>query len=138
MAGDASHVFEEHTGEVQLRVEAAGLRELFAEAGLALAELMVERLPTELDANEEAVTVAALDREGLLVEWLNEIIFRSETRKKVYTRFEIQGLSDEELRATMRGAAVTELRTAVKAATMHRLRILERPGGYTATVVLDV
>ncbi len=137
MPGGASHVFEEHTGEVQLRIEAADLRELFAEAGRALAELMVDRLPGELDTTE-AVAVSALDREGLLVEWLNEIVFRSETRKKVYTRFEIQELSDKELRATIRGAAATELRTAVKAATMHRLRILERPGGYTATVVLDV
>ncbi len=37
--GRPQHVFEEHVGEVQIRVEADSLAELFAEAGRALAEL---------------------------------------------------------------------------------------------------
>ena len=46
--------------------------------------------------------------------------------------------SERELRATIRGIAPPHLRTAVKAATLHGLTIEERPGGHTATVVLDV
>ncbi len=134
----ASHRFEEHTGEVQLHILAPSLPELFAEAGLALAELIAEQRGQSSQEAFEVVEIGAPDREALLVEWLNELIFRGETQRKVYDEFHITSLSDQSLRAEIRGAAPEQLRTAVKAATFHRLEIVPRAGGYSATVVLDV
>ncbi len=132
------HVFEEHVGEVQLRIEAPTLAELFTEAGRALAELLAG-IP-EPDAPRETadVTVEAPDREALLAEWLNELIFRSETRHCAFTDLRVTRVSDRELQARIAGVPIGNPRTAVKAATLHGLRIEEHPGGCTATVVLDV
>ncbi|MGZ3417533.1 MAG: archease [Polyangiales bacterium] len=134
---DSEHVFEEHTGEVRVRLHARRLPELYAEAGRALAELMSES-PPEPDDQREEVVVHAADREALLAEFINELIFRSETSKKIYGEFAVELPSDRELRATIRGGRVTDLRTAVKAATLHDLRIVEEPRGFWATVLLDV
>lgn len=121
-----------------LKISASTLRQLFEEAGRALAELMAEQWTDDPAAVTELVVVRAPDREALLVEWLNELVFRSETRERVYPYLQVTGLTDYELQAQIRGAVPSPLRTAVKAATFHRLQIAQRAGGYTATVVLDV
>jgi SHS2 domain-containing protein len=130
--------FEEHTGEVQLRVVAPSLPQLFAEAGLALADLMAEQRSNSSRESTKSVAVYAPDREALLVEWLNELIFRAETEHKIYDDIHITHLSDNQLRAEIRGAFPERLRTSVKAATYHRLKIEPEGDGYSATVVLDV
>ncbi len=121
-----------------LKVTAPILPQLFEEAGCALAELMAEEWTDDPAATTELVLVRAPDREALLIEWLNELVFRSETRERVYPYLQVTGLTECELQAQIRGAAPNLLRTAVKAATYHRLQIAPSPEGYTATVVLDV
>lgn len=133
-----THSFDEHTGEVLLRITAPTLPRLFEEAGRALAELMAEQWTDDPGAESESVTVRAPDREALLVEWLNELVFRSETRGRVYPYLQVTGLTDSELQAQIRGAIPNPLRTAVKAATYHRLQIASQADGYTASIVLDV
>jgi len=133
-----THSFEEHTGEVLLKITAPTLPQLFEEAGRALAELMAEQWTGDPAAATELVVVRAPDREALLVEWLNELVFRSETRERVYPYLRVTGITDRELQAQIRGAVPNLLRTAVKAATYHRLQIAPSTDGYTATVVLDV
>jgi len=135
----ADHSFEEHVGEVRLRVRAESLSELFAEAGRALAALMSDdpTVPSP-DAPGEEVVVRARDRGGLLVEWMNELVYRSETRKKVYTAVHVSQISDHELHAQIRGIDATDLRTAVKAATYHDLRIDDCDGEICASIILDV
>jgi SHS2 domain-containing protein len=134
----ASHSFDEHRGELELRIDAGSLPELFAEAGRALAQLMHG---TALDAPEgwsEDVMVNARDLEALLVEWVNELVFRSEIAKVLFTQFEITHVSDRRLLAAIRGTRVAQLRNPVKAATYHGLSIVEHAGGFTAKVILDV
>ena len=132
------HTFEEHVGEVQIRIDAPTLAELFAEAGRALAELFLEEPRPDAVRESEEVTVQATDREALLAEWLNELIFRSETRHCAFDDLQVTRISDRELQARIAGVRIGNPRVAVKAATLHGLRIREEPGGCTATVVLDV
>jgi SHS2 domain-containing protein len=136
----STHHFESHTAEVQVRLEGPGLPQLFEEAGYALAELMLgeEQPETPSDAREEHVTLEAGDTEALLVDWLNELISRSDARKQVYTDFKVDPLSEGKLRARIRGLTPRVLKTAVKAATFHGLEVREHEGGVSATVVLDV
>jgi SHS2 domain-containing protein len=133
-----AHSFEEHTGEVLLKVTSPTLPKLFEEAGRALAELMAEQWTDDPAAPTELAVVGASDRDALLFEWLNELLFRSETQGRVYPNLRITALTDSELHAEIRGALASLPRTAVKAATYHRLQIVQRAEGYTATIVLDV
>lgn len=139
-SGRARRSFEEHTGEVQVRITAPSLEELFAEAGRALAEVMTgEEEPGDgALASLEEVALEASDRDALLAEWLNELIHRSETSEAIYADIVVEAVSDERLRARVRGLREHPLKTPVKAVTFHGRSIEEVDGGYAASVVLDV
>jgi SHS2 domain-containing protein len=133
-----SHVFEEHTGEARLRLRAASLPALFEEAARALAELMCVD-PGEPSGEALRVQARASDRAALLAAWIDELVFLSETHKRVWTEARIERLTDTEIDATVRGVEPQALRTQVKAATLHDLRIVSTSSGEVeATMVLDV
>lgn len=133
----ATHAFQDHTGEVRLRIEAASIEELFVEAARALAEL-VGTPSDELPREWRHVTVDARDREALLVAWLDELIARTEIDQLRYEEVAIDELTPQRLRARIRGLPIAEPRTSVKAATLHGVRVDSGPDGASATVVLDV
>jgi len=134
----ATHSFEEHTGEVRIHLEAESLTGLFEEAARALAEVMLGPELPPATGPLQPVALKAVDAEALLVDWLNELVFRADAEHRVITETRVEAVSDTELRAQIRGAEVEVLRTAVKAATLHRLRLERRPGAISASVVLDV
>src|SRR5438046_899798 len=111
---DAHHAFVEHTSEVELRLDAPTLAALFEEAGEALAELMLGEGPTGPETVTAQVVVTAPDRAALLAAWIDELIFRAETRKAVFTRFDVE-VTDGQIAARLRGVAEPVLKTAVKA-----------------------
>lgn len=131
------HAFEDHRGEVQLRLEAATREALYAEAARALAALTAERLVGE-PGPPERVEVEARDADALLVAWLDELIYRSEINRCVYPDVRVLAVTDTALCAELRGRAVGALRTAVKAATFHRVHVRCAGGRWTGRVVLDV
>jgi SHS2 domain-containing protein len=133
----ATHSLAEHTGELAIRLEAGSVAELFAEAARALAEVMLGRPATSRGAPVR-VSLAAPDRDALLVAWLDELIFRAERDRTIYGDARIERLSDRALEASIRGEPATRLKTQVKAATFYELDIVESRSGVAATVVLDV
>jgi SHS2 domain-containing protein len=154
------HLHEEHTGELRIRLWARSLAELFEEAARALGDAMgggsraadardedaiEEEEPEKIDPPEiaagpsvERVSLEAHDREALLVDWLNELIFRAETGRKIFSEARIEQIDDRSLAAEITGRPAPLGRTFVKAATFHGLRIEEVPGGLSASVLLDI
>ena len=132
--------FEEHPGEITMMVRAPTLAGVFAEAGRALAGLMLrERDVRAPETAHEDLVLEAGDRAALLVAWLNELIGRAEISSIVFTRFEVRVAEDHRVEAAIHGVTPTLFRNPVKAATYHRLAVEpEDDGGYVATVILDV
>lgn len=130
------HRFEDHTAEVKLVIEAPSVEELFEETALAIAELM----STEVLAATSSIHVAieATDRDALLVEWIDELVYRSEVDKRIYAHAKVVRVSDTALEADVGGFEPPAIRTAVKAATMHDLSVSITAEGVSARVVLDV
>ena len=90
--------------------------------------------------------VVALDAESsteLLAVWLNELIFRCETRHRLYTRFDVRVVDDGlSLEAEIAGEPIDRDRHVldheVKAVTRHGLS-LERDGQeWVAELILDI
>ena len=133
------HWFEEHTSEVRLVASAPTLGELFVEAARGVADLLVgEGASVRPDGPTESVQLRARDVDALLVDWLNELIFLSETRKRVFWEIEVNRATETEFAARLRGFEPRAIKTAVKAATLHGARVEKHDGGYRAGVVLDV
>lgn len=132
------HAFLEHTGEVALEVHAPTREALFEEAARALAELWAGEVPPPEEGPVERFELTARDPEGLLVEFLNELIFLTDVRKQVFPQVEVELVGDAALRARAHGARIPVVKTAVKAATYHGLSAREDGSGHLARVVLDV
>jgi SHS2 domain-containing protein len=136
--GSPRHRFVEHTGELELRLEAPDFASLLEEAARALADIMAEDASGALTSAPEHVELSARDRESLLVDWLNELVYRAEVNKCVYRDVHVGRADDRHIEAVVRGHEPSCPRTAVKAATWHRIRVWGTPAGLEATLVLDV
>jgi SHS2 domain-containing protein len=135
----------EHTGELELEIEADSERGVFEEGFAAIRELLDgARVPAPPAPGRGArpalaprrVSLHARDRAALLADWLGELAFLAE-----------EGLIPERLAALeLRGAGLEavveghggERRHLVKAATYHRLSLTRRGSSWRASVVLDV
>jgi len=82
----------EHTADLAIRVTGEDLPDLFANAAAALFDLMAGP-PAAVDRRHEVV-VESIDRECLLVDWLNQLIYMHEVNEETYTRFEITAFSE--------------------------------------------
>jgi len=132
------HRWVDHTAEVQLQVGAESLAGLAAEAGRALGLFLLRGAPSEPAGEARTIEVLSVDREALLVDWLNEILFLAEVERWVAVEFDILETSSERLKASARGVPVEEPPALVKAATFHGLAVEERDGGFQAEVIFDV
>ncbi len=128
----------EHTADWAFRARGADLMQLFANAARAMFELQL-RTPLPLaEEVERQVEVAGFDRETLLVNWLNEILYLQEKYGEIYREFELQEISDTRLRARLRGQRSPGVARMIKAVTFHGLKIKRAAEGWEATVVVDV
>jgi SHS2 domain-containing protein len=85
-----------------------------------------------------AIEVEGVDRESLLVNWLNEILYLEQTHQLVCDRFHIDELQNHRLRARVETRKRKRSYTHIKAVTFHNLQIRETPEGLEAEIVLDV
>ncbi len=132
------HNLGDHTSEIQLQVGAESLAGLAVEAGQALSLLLLRGRLADPAGEPRTLEVDSADREALLVDWLNEILFVSEVDLWVPVEFETQEASPTRLKASARGVTVDDPPSNVKAATFHGLRVTEEDEGLQAEVIFDV
>lgn len=111
---------------------------VLAEAGRALGELELRGQRPAAPLQWREVEVSSADREALLVEWLNELIFLAETNQAVAVEFHMGQTSDSAVRARVGLVSVEESPSLVKAATYHQVRVAETADGLVADVIVDV
>jgi SHS2 domain-containing protein len=127
----------EHTADRAFRVKGRDLEGLLENAARAMQALDGVGPAGEPSATRD-IEVEGVDRESLLVNWLNEILFLEETHQLVCERFHIYELNDCRLRARVETRECNESHTHIKAATFHNLKIRQTSAGLEAEIVLDV
>jgi protein archease len=131
----------DHTADIGIIAYGTDVRQLFSNAALALFSLIteLESIEEKLDLN---LRVKSEDREGLLVAWLNELIYVFDARHVLVRRCDIENLTDTQLKATCHGEsfdpAKHKLKRGIKAATYHMLKLDKNDHGYRAQVILDI
>jgi SHS2 domain-containing protein len=131
----------EHTAEAGVIARGATLSEAFANAAEGMYALVLELEGVEERETRE-VALEAESLESLLVDWLQELVFLTESEGLVFRRFEAE-LSDMKLRGRAWGEPFDEERhvtnnVMVKAVTRHMLEIAEEDGGYRVQVLFDI
>jgi SHS2 domain-containing protein len=126
----------EHTGELELLIEAPTEEAVLAEALAAFAELVGD--DGGPDSERREITLAGDDRDLLLADWLNELGYLADAEQFVPARLSELELEGGSLHATVHGRR-GEPRPLVKAVGLYGLeygRGLDR--GWRARLVLDV
>jgi len=130
-----------HTADAAWRIRGDSLPELFDNAAAALTATLTDRRYVRAREVREVV-MEAPDREALLVDWLNHLLYLFDTEGFLVRQVQIFALTDQVLQARVRGEIFDPDRhvqkTAVKAATYHHLEIIRKNGGWQATVILDL
>jgi SHS2 domain-containing protein len=133
--------FFEHTADLGLRVRAATLNELFAEAGRALFAALLEVPDGVAPAEEVRLEVAGDELDYLLFDWLKELLYRFDADHMLFCRFEVE-VDKEGLKARAWGEPLDrarhELGHEVKAITYHGLRVEQEGGGWLAELIVDI
>src|SRR3990172_12893367 len=115
-----------HTADLAWRLWGASLPELFENAGRALSATLTDRRYLRRRATRE-VSLTSVDREALLVDWLNYLLYLFDIDGFLGRNFRVVHLTPEHLEATVTGETFDDSRhpakTAVKAATFHHLAI---------------
>ncbi|MFO0956176.1 MAG: archease [Isosphaeraceae bacterium] len=133
----------DHTADVGLRVHADRLDDLFETAARGVFAYIVAN-PEEIVASQhESVALRADSPAELLAAWLNDLIFRSETRRRVYGSFRAEVAADGlVLHARIGGEAIDRdrhhLDHEVKAVTYHGLSLEREGDGWLAEFLLDI
>jgi SHS2 domain-containing protein len=130
-----------HTADLGMEVRGKDLPDLFAQAGWAFFDIMIDI--RRIDSRQERlITVEAPDREALLVAWLGELLFLFETRYLIFGKFTIQLMTPNKIQALGSGELFDSkkhsLKLAIKAVTYHKLRIWEEKGVWRARVIFDL
>ena len=131
----------DHTADVGIIAYGADVKELFSNAALALFSLITE--PESIEEKlQRGLEISSEDRDSLLVEWLNELIYLFDAEHILFSKFEIESLSRNQLRATCYGEKIDpskhRIKTGIKAATYHMLEVDRDNNGYKAQIIFDV
>lgn len=126
----------EHTADWSLRVWGPSMGSLLEAAAKGMLSLMAVR--TRADGRSlRHVELQSQDGEGLMVAWLEDLLFALESRQVVPSRIEIS--ADETwLRADIEETPASPPEKPVKAVTYHGLKVEATPAGLQATLVFDV
>ncbi len=131
----------DHTADLGLRIRAADLNTLFAEAAQALFATLVENLDAVAPLRQFDVAIAGSDREYLLFDWLKELLYRFDAEHVLFSRFEARVGADG-LQGSAWGEPLDparhELAHEVKAITYHGLRVEPAADGWLAEVIVDI
>ena len=128
-----------HSADWSFTVHGHDLQELFLNTSTAMIDMQRPIFSNSSSAAEEiCIALEGVDRESLLVNWLNELIYIQDTKKVIPTDIRFLDLTENELVATIEAKKFSSIDKVIKAATYHQLIIDKTPSGYETTIVMDV
>lgn len=126
-----------------LLIRAEALPRLFTHAGAALMSVITDRRRVR-GREERSLAVEAPDLEGLMVQWLQELIYLFETRGLLFRDFQAEIFHKHKARLEGLGRGEPydpsrhPIKTLVKGVTYHQLEIRREARGWRARIILDL
>lgn len=130
-----------HTADIGIRAYGADLKELFENAAFGMFDIIADLEGLNSPVTQD-VSLEAPNSEELLVAWLDELLYRFYTKEIIFSKFHIEELSVNKIKAKIFGRAVASnrnrLKTEIKAVTYSDLKIRKSGGAYSAEIIFDV
>jgi len=134
----------EHTADIGIMAYGKTKREVFINAAKGMFEIIAEETKDLKENFYDKIKLEADNLEGLLLAWLNELLYISEIRLVILNKFQIKELSDFQIEAEVEGIKInpssTKIKREIKAVTYHRLEIKKdkESGLWRAQIIFDI
>jgi len=131
----------DHTADLRIRVTGANPADLFANAGMALFDLIAGPLP---DTAEKwiSLSVSGDDSADLLVNFLRELLYLWTGMDKMVTMVKIESISETGVEARIGHVDYRPdghvIGHEIKAVTYHQIEVHQVDAGWQATIVFDI
>jgi SHS2 domain-containing protein len=126
-----------HTADVRLKVFGRTKEELFKNAMLGMAQILAKSPKSKLKIKNLKLKIKSPDINSLLVDFLSEVLYRSQINKAIFLAAKFSKFSDSELEAEISGFKIDEFDNDIKAVTYHELEIKKSPtGGFFETIIV--
>lgn len=133
---NAGYEEREHTADWSLHVWAPDLAGLLEQAARGMADLSGIKAKDD-ERVKRSIKVESTDAEGLLVNFLTELLHLIDEEGLVFDSFNL-AVAENVLQATMEGSRIVERKKEIKAVTYHNLKIEKKSNGLDAEIVFDV
>jgi SHS2 domain-containing protein len=128
----------EHTADWAIRVIGNDLSHLFTRSSNAMLDLM-KIVPVDGTPVSREVQLQAPDTEGLLVSWLEEILFLIDTEHVAPVSCTCRVSKDgQQLNGEIQTLPMMSMRNSIKAITYNELNVLQTNDGFEVQIVFDV
>ena len=131
----------DHTADIGIKAYGGTLKELFENTALGMFNIIAD-LEGIKPSTEIKVEAEAIDKEELLIAWLEELLYNFYTKNIIFSEFDIHQLTEKRLTAKVKGRFIGEnknrLKAEIKAATRHGLRIDKKGEKYEVEIIFDV
>lgn len=130
-----------HTADLRIEVLGKTIEELFENAAIALSTILYKKfdeLKTRPAGPSEKIKIRSVNINALLVDFLSEILTKSEINRRVYKVKSLK-LKENELGAEIIGFPVDEFDEDIKAVTYTEVDIKQDEKGIWKTkIVMDI
>lgn len=137
----AIYTLIDHTADLGIVVYGEDIPRLFTNAAWALFDVISDAT-TIRPQHSLTITLDAIDREDLLVQWLGELLYLYDTQRFLCCDATFTVLEPTRLEATIHGETLDESRhpidTEIKAVTYHQIAVEQAGTGWQAQVIFDV
>lgn len=138
------YAFIDHTADVAADLTGRSPEDLFSSAAQALTDTITD-LSTVAPVVTQSVTLESGSLEDLLVDWLNELLYRFEVQNVLVSAATVTLHQDHDrwhLHASVAGESFNPAkhpaRVLVKSATYHGLHVTHEHGAWKARIVFDI
>lgn len=141
MVKESNEGFEEiaHTADLEIRVWGSDMVSIFRQAVAGMIQLLgVEDLNGGISSVKQTIKLEAMDYEGLLILFLEEILYRLTEDYMMYEVGKLTISSEFSLKAQLKGTQIKSYQRDIKAVTYHNLNIITTASGYEVNIVFDI
>ncbi|MCD5396074.1 MAG: archease [Candidatus Pacebacteria bacterium] len=125
-----------HKADLQLKVFAPSKEELFLNSMRAMFET-TETKGGEGEVSRE-IEISTPNLEQLLIDFLSEIIYLSETNNEVYHDIIFEEFSNTYLKGQLKGERILKRGVFVKGVTYHNFQVQKKNKHWEATILFDI
>ncbi len=125
-----------HTADLRMRISGRNYEELFKAALLGMSRILKERELKTVKKIKRVIKVSSLDYNALLVDFLNKVLYESQTRKEIYFDVKFKKLLPKLLEAEIFGSKIARFDEDIKAVTYHEMEVKKRPDGFLETIII--